>query len=167
MGTLTRPDAKLFRSWFHEMARLRGITVQYQYLLDYDASIHGEIEPKDLADPVELDVIFETNPKVSTLHHLGWSSESSTDKPYVMLVPWDTPNLTTHCRVSLRAEEAISHSGPRLFEITRIESLLEYPDCWTCLVVPVYKTSVIRSDYSSSNYNYLDTSYGDVSHDNR
>lgn len=162
MGNLTRPDATLFRNWFKEMAFLRGITVQYQYLRDYNASIHGEIEPTDLSDPVEMHVIFDTNPKISTLHHLGWSSESNTDKPYVMQVPWDTPHLTTHCRVSMNPDMSIPDAEPRMFEITRIESLMEFPDCFTCLVVPVYKTSPIRNDYSTGNYNYLDTDYGDV-----
>ena len=46
MGLLTQEDSALFRQFFIEMAKLRGLSVDYIYPVDENVSIHGQIFPK-------------------------------------------------------------------------------------------------------------------------
>ena len=64
MGLLTRDDAKLYRGFFKEMARLKGFTVKYQYILESTETIHSEINPEVLSDPIDIDIIYEENPNI-------------------------------------------------------------------------------------------------------
>lgn len=67
MGLLTKDDSTLYRNFFKEMAYLRGISVKYSYPVDIDTSIHGEIRPINMSTSIDIDIIFEENPSVSTL----------------------------------------------------------------------------------------------------
>lgn len=154
MGLLTQQDATLYRGWFKEMARLRGIPIIYRYVIEMDDTIHGELHPHKLSDPIHLDVIFEENPKVKTLRRIGWVSESPDDKPYIMMFPFDTPNLTMEARVEIPMIDAI-HNRPRMFKVTSINQLIEFPDCLVTTVVPVVDTKPSKPDYHESNNNYI------------
>lgn len=153
MGLLTQNDAGMFQTWFKEMAKLRGIQVKYIYPVDQDVTIHSEIQ-SEFSDAIDLDVIFEENPKVNTLKRIGWVSENPDDKPYLAMLPLDTPQLQTKSRILI---PPIGQAIPgRWFEITSIYSNLEYPDCYTCALVPVFETIKPRVDYSETNFNYID-----------
>lgn len=154
MGFLTREDSTIYRNWFKEMARLRGHRVEYRYVKEFNETIHSEVYPEHLSDPIYLDVIYEENPKVSTLRRIGWLSENPNDKPYIMLFPFDTPNLTVEARVVIPPFKEIN-SKPSEFKVTSISTIIEYPDCWTCTIVPVFRTDKPKTDYSNSNYNYI------------
>ena len=64
MGLLTREDSTLFRQFFKEMTKLRGLSVEYIYPVDEDVTIHGQIIP-DFSSVFKLDIMFETNPKIN------------------------------------------------------------------------------------------------------
>ena len=83
MGALTREDAKIYRSYFKEMARLRGINVLYQYPIDMNFSIYAEEDPRGFSEYIHMDIIFQENPKTTTLRKYGWISEIPDDKPYL------------------------------------------------------------------------------------
>lgn len=155
MGLLTTSDVQLFQDWFVEMCKLRGISVKYRYVIDELETVtpHSEIKPQ-FSDLIDLDIIFQENPQVKTLKRLGWVSEDSSDKPYIAMLPIDTPYLQTKCRILI---PPIGQAIPgRWFEITSIHSLLEYPACYTCQLAPIFETKPERTDYEETNYNYID-----------
>jgi len=152
MGLLTKNDATIYRRFFKEMARLRGQTVLYQYLIKNYETIHGEVIPVKLSDPIAIDVIFNENPSIKTLKRLGWLSIDPDDKPYIMQMPYDTPNLTVDAEVSIQPVDSIGK--PTRFRITEIRTLLEFPDCYTCRVAPVPESDDPKNVYDTG-YNYV------------
>lgn len=155
MGLLTNADATLYRGWFREMAKLLGISVQYRYVINQESTIHGEVNPTNLSDPITLDIIFDTNPKVKTLKNIGWVSETNEEKPYLMMFPFDTPNISNEARVYIPPDvQAVKDI--KEFKITSINTNMEYPDCYICTVVPVMQSEEIRDNYDDSNFNYLE-----------
>ena len=157
MGLLTQGDAKLYRNWFREMAKLRGFTVKYQYILESAETIHSEINPEVLSDPMDLDVIYEDNPTRNTLRNIGWVSETPDDKPYIMMFPMNTPNITVEARVTVPSTVELMKTSKncKLFKITSIYTLFEYPDCYVCTIVPVFKNDAVKDNYTETNYNYI------------
>lgn len=158
MGVLTKEDdATLFRSWFKEMAKLRGFSVKYRYVKDgLSITTHGELNPNDLSDPIDIDIIYEQNPRMKTLRNIGWISESQDDKPYIMMLPFDTPHLSQEARVYIPANYELLTNGFKEFKITSVNMNLEYPDCYICTVVPVFQNDIVKDDYTDDNYNYID-----------
>lgn len=158
MGYLTDKDARLYRSWFKEMAHLRGQTVQYRYPLKLDPTIHSEMLT-ELSEPIDMDIIFETNPRTATLKQIKWVSEFPNDKPYIAILPFDAPNLCTECTIAIHPVDSLNETA-REFKITSINTILEYPDSWTCTVAPIFdvKDDTPKNDYDSSNFNYIDGS---------
>lgn len=156
MGLLTQNDSKLYRGWFKEMAYLRGFRIKYQYVIEDKVSIHSEITPTRLSDPIDIDVIYEDNPKKNTLKNIGWVSENPNDKPYIMMFPYDTPNITTEARIQIPPTvENVEFSKCKEFRITSITTLMEYPDCYICTIVPVFQNEEVKDNYSDSNFNYI------------
>lgn len=153
MGFLTKQDSTLFRGFFKEMAHLRGITVEYLSIEENETTVHGEILPKKFREPVMLDVIFDENPSVKTLRKIGWVSISPDDKPYLMQLPFDTPHLTAEARVRIPPIDSVGSA--RTFRITNITTLLEFPDCYTCTVVPVPDSEKPKNLYTTG-YNYIE-----------
>lgn len=153
MGLLTQDDATLYRGWFKEMAYLRGIRVLYQYAISTTETIHAEFD-STYSKHIPVDVIFETNPKANTLKRIGWVSENPDDKPYIVYLPFDIPNLNTESIVSIppSVEKGLR---ARKFKVTTINTLIEYPDCWICTLAPVFDTDKVDNDYSETNYNYV------------
>lgn len=158
MGLLTQKDSTLYRSFFKEMAHLRGIPVIYRYVKKFKDTIHAEVSPADLSDPININVIFEENPKVKTLRRIGWVSESPDDKPYIMYFPFDVPHLTNEARVEIPMID-VMNNRPRLFKVTSITQLIEFPDALITTIVPVVDTIKPRTEYKDSNYNYINDTH--------
>lgn len=154
MGFLTQEDSTLYRCFFKEMAHLRGFEVQYRYVIKTDPTIYTEFQSK-LSDPINIDIIYESNPKVSTLNKIGWVSENPGDKPYIAMLPFDTPHLTTESVISIPPFIEID-SRARDFKITSINTIIEFPDCWICTIAPIFDNRPVRDNYSESNYNYFE-----------
>lgn len=166
MGLLTRDDSTIYRGWFKEMAFLRGISVKYQYAIETTETIHSEFD-SELSDPIPMDIIFDTNPRVNTLKLIGWVSENPDDKPYIAYLPYDAPNLTTESIITIPPQvdvttmnDVISGNeqkgmADKSFKVTTINQLIEFPDCWICTLAPVYVTKEVDNDYSSTNFNFV------------
>lgn len=154
MGLLTNKDARLFRGFFKEVAYLRGIPVYYYYVESCDTSIHAEFKTK-LSDPIKMNIVFIENPKVNTLKRMGWVSENPDDKPYIAQLPIDAPYLSTESIIEIPPFAEFPRA--RKFKITLITSLLEYPDCFTCALAPIFDNKEEKNDYSETNYNYVNT----------
>lgn len=156
MGYLTQADSTLYRNWFKEMAFLRGIHVYYQYPINMKFSDYAEENPEDFSDPIEMDIIFDANPKVSTLKRYGWVTENKDDKPYMAQLPFDAPELAKGCRITIPAPLPMADEG--VFVITEIKSNLEFPDSWICKLAPVFKnkdSAENHNNFENKNENYL------------
>lgn len=154
MGLLTNTkDLELFRNWFKENCLLRGISVKYRYPVTEEISIHSEVDAQ-FSEEIDLNIVFEQNPNIKTLKRIGWISENPNDKPYIAMLPLDTPYLQMHSRIMI---PPVGQAIPgRWFEVTAISCILEYPDCYICTLAPVFDTKPKRDDYSETNYNYID-----------
>lgn len=188
-------DAKLFRGFFKEMARLRGIPgCTYQYITeklieskngnyviidsklvectptDYpnlphynmttskSFTIHGELRAI-YSEPQPIDLIFQEAPSMKTLRAIGWSSEDNSDgdKPYVIQVPFDTEKLQVGCRVLIPFSIYDNDESRKVFRITKIAVIAQFPDCYTCTIAPEFETNPIKTnpDYSKTNSNFM------------
>lgn len=136
MGILKQHDATHFRNYFKEMAKLLGIRVIYQYPIDMNFSLYAEEDPKGFSEEYNMDIIFEENPKITTLRKYGWVSELPDDKPYLAQLPFDAKNLCKGCRISIIPPLPLADK--RVFVITDIQSNLEFPDSWMCKLAPVF-----------------------------
>lgn len=148
MGLLNRQDSTIFRRYFNEMVKLIGQSVGYQYVVEKEMTIHSEDNSK-LSMPIRIDVLFDENPTVDTLNTLGWTSELNTQQPIVVNLPYNTPQLTVNARITIESVDGVSR--PRVFKITKIASDLEFPDAYTCALVPVFDQYVQRNQYTLVN----------------
>ena len=148
MGLLNRSDSLIYRGYFREMCKLIGISVAYQYIVKKELTIHSE-DNSELSMPIRLNILFDENPSVNTLNRLGWVSETEEQKPVVANLPYNTPNLTVNCRITIETSDGIAR--PRVYKITKIQSDLEFPDAFTCAVVPVFDQIPQQNKYTLVN----------------
>lgn len=148
MGLLNREDAKIYRGYFSEMCKLIGQSVGYQYVVERNMTIHSEDNSK-LSTPIRIDALFDENPTVDTLNRIGWVSEINGQQPIIINLPYNTPKLTVNARIIVESVDGVER--PRVFKITKIASDLEYPDAYTCAIVPVFDQYVQRNQYTLVN----------------
>lgn len=109
MHNLINSDSLRFRSYFKEMSKLRGIPVWYRYPMEQDFTLHTELRwDVAMSDITPLNIIFDENPRITTLRNLGWVSELPENKPYVMYLPMDTPSLTAGSQVIIPSSGMIT-----------------------------------------------------------
>lgn len=149
MGLLNREDSRIFRQYFKEMVKLIGQSVGYQYIVERKYTIHSEDNSK-LSAPIRMDVLFDENPTVDTLNRLGWVSELNEQKPIIVNMPYDTPNLSVNARLLIESVDGTPR--PRVFKITQIESDLEFPDAYTCAAVPIFDQYAQKNQYTLVNH---------------
>lgn len=155
MGQLLKQDAELYRRFFKEQAKLLGIHVLYQYPVDMDFTLHGQENPKGYSDPIEMNIIFDQSPKLKTLRKLGWVSEDPDDKPYIVQLPFDAPNLQKGCLITLPAPLPIATS--KVFKITEITFDQVLPDSWYCKLAPKFEDMNVltKDDYKDKPNTFL------------
>ena len=158
MGLLNRQDSQIFRKYFNEMVKLIGQSVGYQYVTEREMTIHSEDNSK-LSAPIRIDVLFDENPTVDTLNALGWVAELNSQQPIVINMPYNTPHLTVNARITVESVGGISR--PRVFKITKIATDLEFPDAYTCAIVPVFDQYVQRNQYTLVNNEKLSQEDGE------
>lgn len=164
MGLLNQGDSRIFRQYFKEMCKLIGQRVAYQYVLKQEMTMHSEDKSK-LSMPIPLDILFDDNPSIDTLNRLGWVSELNSQQPIVVNLPYSTPNLTVNARITVESVDGTPR--PRVFKITKIQSDLEYPDAYTCAMVPVYDQYEQTNNYSVTNYEKINTEDSSVTSDDQ
>lgn len=155
MGELFQRDAEIYRNFFKEQAKLLGVHVQYKYPIDMEFTVHGQENPLGYSEPIEMDIIFDQSPKLKTLKKLGWVSEDPSDKPYLVQVPYDTPNLQKGSLIILPSPLPLEPS--KVFKITDITVDQILPDSWYCKVAPKYeKQNALKpSDYKDKPNSFL------------
>ena len=155
MGLLTQPDSTIFRTYFKEMVLLRGIPAIYQYPIDMDLSIHSEEQPKGFSEPIPTNVLFEQNPKITTLRKYGWVPEASEEVPYIISVEYDLKNLCKGCRFTISPIGTLNENS-KCFVVSDITTNLEFPDSWVCKITPVFNGKTIsRADYTNNANSFI------------
>ena len=149
MGLLTQNDSTIFRGYFKEMAKLLGISVIYQYPIDMQFTIYAEETPTGFSEEEKMDIIFDENPKITTLRKYGWVSEVPEDKPYMATLPFDAKNLCKGCRITMIPPQPLV--GKRIFVVTDIQAGLEFPDSWVCKLAPVFVEKVSKEKLEKYN----------------
>lgn len=140
------------------MSKLIGQSVLYQYVVKQDMTIHSE-DKSELSMPIRIDALFDENPKVDTLKRMGWVIEKNQQKPIIINLPYNTPKLTVNARITV---ESVSGVGrPRVFKITSIQSDIEYPDAFTCVLAPVFDQYVQKNSYTLVNHEKLNEEESD------
>lgn len=152
MGLLVQEDVRLHRQFFKEMAKLRGLHVDYVYPVLEKITIHGQIIPK-FSSIFEIDIMFESIPKIKTLKNYGWVSEDNKDKPYIAHFPFDTPNLQVKSRIKILSID--TNKGGKWFEITDISESMEYPEAYVCKLAPIFINDEEKNNYDETNDNYI------------
>ena len=162
MGLLVKDDATIMRDMFKEMAKLRGISVRYQHLYsNTDYSIHTELKGS-YSEPIPMDIIFDENPRQTTLKKLGWVSEDQrAERPILAQLPYDAPFLQKGCRLLIKFGP---NGDEKIFRITRIQCIMDYPDSWYCQLAPEFETTTLPVDtnYNDTDTNFLKDSEGDM-----
>lgn len=165
-GNLVGKDAKLKRNEWKEMAKLYGMPgVTYQHFVPgtKSFSIHGEVQG-EYANPISIPMIWIDVPDQETATTYGWISELPDDKPYLVQLPYDTPNLEGGCRLwipfvgdSMVDDET---GDPKPFRITRTYVSSRFPNCRMCQLAPEFISKIITDkmdteESQSKNYSYL------------
>lgn len=145
---LVRNDALLQRRYFKEMCKLDGISCAYQWVAKQEYTIHSE-KNFEYSQPIRMDIILDENPTIETLNTYGWLSELGDTLPIIAHIPFNTPNLKVGCRITLATIKGTDR--PRIFEITKIGSNLEYPDSYTVALAPVLDQFPQRNQYTLVN----------------
>jgi len=154
MGDLFRKDTTLFRSYFKEQAKLLGVKVLYRYPIDMEYTIHSTENPLGYSEPIEMDIIFDSSPKLRTMKRLGWVSESPDDKPYLAQLPFDSPNLQKGCLIDLPVPDPLTRS--KTFRVTDIQVDQIFPDSYYCKLVPKFEEiTLTKKDYADNSYSFL------------
>lgn len=155
MGKLIKKDAEIYRKFFKEQAKLLGIEVFYRYPVDMEFSLHSQEDPRGYSEEIKLNVIFDQSPRLSTLRKLGWVSEDPSDKPYIVQVPYDTPNLQKGSLIILPAPLPLSPS--KEFKITDITVDQVLPDSWYCKLAPRFEKyeALTPKDYENKPNTFL------------
>lgn len=148
MGMLVRNDALRFRQYFKEAVKLVGLSVAYQWVTKQEYTIHSE-KNFEYSQPIRMDIILDENPTIETLNTYGWLSELGDTLPIIAHIPFNTPNLKVGCRITLATIKGTDR--PRIFEITKIGSNLEYPDSYTVALAPVLDQFPQRNQYTLVN----------------
>jgi hypothetical protein len=148
MGMLVRNDTLRFRQYFKEAVKLVGLSVAYQWVTKQEYTIHSE-KNFEYSQPIRMDIILDENPTIETLNTYGWLSELGDTLPIIAHIPFNTPNLKVGCRITLATIKGTDR--PRIFEITKIGSNLEYPDSYTVALAPVLDQFPQRNQYTLVN----------------
>ena len=165
MGLLNRSDARHFRKYFVEMAKLKGISAGYQYIIKQEYTIHSE-DNSTLSAPMRIDILLDENPPIATLNRMGWVIESNdSPKPIIATLPYNTPNLTVNARIILETIDGVNRY--RTFKITKIISDFEYPDTYTVALVPVYDQKPQKNHYTLVNNEKISTDNSDYTSENQ
>lgn len=148
MGLLTRDDSLIFRKYFSEMCKLLGQSVGYQYITKKEVTIHSE-DNSEFSMPIRIDILFDENPSIDTLNRIGWISEINDQQPIIANLSYNTPNLTVGARIIVGSVDGTDR--PRVFSISKIASDLEFPDAYTCALVPVFDQYKQKNIYTLVN----------------
>ena len=155
-GLLMGKDIKLFRKWFKEMTKLRGINCIYKApkpgTKNYDR--HGDLDA-DYERPIVVGVIFENHPDQKTLKKMGWVSELQ-ESSSMIHVPYDLQGLQRGALFIVPS--GLDNAEGRLFRVINMQNIMMYPASIACEIAPEYidnDTQTSIQDFTERNFTVL------------
>ena len=155
-GILIRQDTKLFRKWFKEMTKLRGINCIYKApkpgTKNWDR--HGDLDA-DYEKPIVVGVIFQDHPDQKTLKKMGWVAELQ-ESSSMIHVPYDLPGLQKGALFIVPS--GIDSAEGRLFRVINMQNIMMYPASIACEIAPEWadvETAKTSKDFTDNNFNAL------------
>lgn len=150
-GLLLNKDIKLHRSWFKQMTKLLGITVNYRAPLEnklYDS--RGDLI-SGYADGISIGCIFEEHPDQKSLKKAGWVAELQENSSMIH-VPYDLPNLQVGALFDVPS--GIDGAQARTFRVVSMQNIMVYPASISCELALEYESVDERhlfEDYTDEN----------------
>ncbi len=161
-GILMNKDAKLFRTWFKEMTKLRGINCVYRAPKPgtKNYSMHGDLEA-DYEQPIVVGVIFESHPDQKTLKKRGWITEID-DTSSMIHVPYDLPGLQRGALFTVPS--GLDDGQGRLFRVVNMQNIMMYPASIACEIAPEWLNDDVPANqqtYENNDFTLLVDNEGD------
>ena len=155
-GLLMGKDIKLFRKWFKEMTKLRGINCIYKApkpgTKNYDR--HGDLEA-DYEQPIVVGVIFQDHPDQKTLKKMGWVAELQ-ETSSMIHVPYDLPGLQRGALFIVPS--GLDNAEGRLFRVINMQNIMMYPASIACEIAPEWanqETPATTHDFTNGTFTAL------------
>ena len=152
-GLLMGKDIKLFRKWFKEMTKLRGINCIYRApkkgTKNYDR--HGDLDA-DYEQPIVVGVIFQDHPDQKTLKKMGWVSELQ-ESSSMIHVPYDLQGLERGALFIIPS--GLDNAEGRVFRVINMQNIMMYPASIACEIAPEYydtDTDSTTKDFTNRNF---------------
>lgn len=136
-----------------------GISCAYQWVTKKEFTIHSE-KNFEYSQPIRMNIILNENPTIDTLNTYGWLSELGDTLPLIAHLPFDTPDLCVGCRIMLATVEGTAR--PRVFDITKIGSNMEYSESYTVALAPALDQFPQRNQYTLVNNEKVSQEMSDV-----
>lgn len=125
-----------------------GLSAAYSWVVKKEFTAHSE-KNFTYSQPIRINLILNENPTIETLNTYGWLSELGDTLPLIAHLSYSTPYLQVGCRITLATVKGTNR--PRIFEITKIGSKMEYPDSYTVALAPVLDQIPQRNQYTLVN----------------
>lgn len=139
--SLIGPDIELWRDRYDEALKLQGIPARYQYPNITDSNAQGEPVIDSYSTPVDIQIFFDSAPKLKTFKRLGWVVENDKNLPFLIHCSFHLKNLQKDCIFEIGGQYA--GMPPRKFRVTELTTDLQAPDHVTAQVVPVYDSQYV------------------------
>jgi hypothetical protein len=142
------------------MCKLLGVPIKYYSPVNIDYDIYG-LQDILVDSGIDMNMIFDESPKVSTIKRLGWYKEDSNELPILCHLSYSTPNLQKGSYIGIYPPEELLSDNPdvgsiRIFKVTRISTIQIYPEAWTCQLAPVIDSTTYEDNSATDNFSYLD-----------
>ena len=155
-GLLMGKDIKLFRKWFKEMTKLRGINCIYKApkpgTKNYDR--HGDLVA-DYEQPIVVGVIFQDHPDQKTLKKMGWVAELQ-ESSSMIHVPYDLPGLQRGALFIVPS--GLDNAEGRLFRVINMQNIMMYPASIACEIATEWadaETPATTQDFTNGTFTAL------------
>lgn len=141
VNNLIGEDIKLMRNRYDEALKLQGIPCVYQHPISSESNSQSEIISDGMSDPENINIFFDSTPKLKTYKRLGWVVENDKNLPFLVHCSFHLKNLQ---RGSIfRVSGMYTGMPERVFRVTELTCDLEAPDHMIAQVVPVYDSKVV------------------------
>lgn len=154
MSLISEQEVNYLRSQFKEAVKQLGVPFRYQFPLGNNLDDFAQPAPDGYSNELEIYGIFDGEPKLKTYRNLGWVVEKSDNLPFLIHIPFDTPNIQKGALFKTSGQ--ITGIKERVFQVTELTTGLVCPDHIVCQIVPLVgntppRTAETRRDIAKKN----------------
>lgn len=135
MSLISANEVEYLRRQFNATVEQLGVLFKYQYPLNNDLDDFNQPAPDGYSKEYDVYGIFDGEPKLKTYKNLGWVVEKSDNLPFLIHVPFDTPNIQKNALFKISGQ--LTGIAPRIFQVTELSTTLVCPDHIVCQIVPL------------------------------